>query len=365
MTHLLLPILAQGANFLDGTTADRVDGAPQSFWMPFRASTYSGDVDFTFYFIYWISVFFSVLIFAALIYFSIRYRAKANQHAPAHKAGHSTTLELTWTLIPTLIVLMIFYFGFRSFLKTAVIPPDAYEIGVHAQMWSWSFNYPDGHVDSELHVPAGVPVRLVLTSADVIHSFYVPAFRIKKDAVPGRYNKTWFQSDSVGKYQVFCAEYCGTSHSQMGAIVVVHPMKPDNSGIAPWGEWEAVSRDVRRMPPLEVGKSLYTARGCNQCHSIDGASGRGPTWKDVFNNQRQFRDGGGALADENYIVESINNPQAHIVAGYDAIMPSYKGQLKPDEITGIIAYMKTISTHYQGPETVWDKPEPSQSVDKK
>lgn len=359
MMNLLLPILAQGANFLDSTTAERAEGAPKTFWMPFKASTYAGDVDFAFYFIYWISVVFSIIVFGALIYFTIKYRHKTKTHAPSHAAGHSTTLELTWTLIPTLLVVTIFYFGFRSYLKTAVIPSDAYEIGVNGQMWSWSFTYPDGHIDSELHVPAGVPIRLVMTSQDVIHSFYVPVFRIKKDAVPGRYNKTWFRSDQVGKYQAFCAEYCGTKHSHMGAIVVVHPIKPDDSGLPTWSQWEETSRDVRRMPPVEVGKNLYVARGCNQCHSLDGTAGKGPSWKDLFGNKRMFQDGGSAVADENYIVESILQPQAHLLAGFDPIMPSYQGRFKPDELTGIIAYMKSISQYYSGPETVWenaDKP---------
>jgi cytochrome c oxidase subunit 2 len=364
----ILPILAQtvegSQKFLKGATSETPEGGGGTLWMPFRASTYAGDVDFTFYFIYWICVVFTVGIFVAMIWFTIRYRHKTNAPAPAHKGGHSTTLELTWTIIPTILVLLIFYFGFRSYLAMAVIPPDAYEINVTARMWSWDFTYPDGHVDPELHVPAGVPVRLVLTSQDVIHSLYVPAFRIKRDAVPGRYNKMWFQSDTPGRYQIMCAEYCGTNHSNMGAVLVVHPLKQPAGEIETWAQWEEKSRDITvggTRPPAEAGKMLYAARGCNQCHSTDGTAGRGPTWKDLFGAQRQFRDGGSAIADENYITQSINQPQAHIVAGFDAIMPSYQGSFKPQEITGLIAYMKSISSHYQGPPVTWDAPQQTQA----
>ncbi len=360
------PMLAQASDevtqFLDGTTAERVDGAAGTFWMPFSGATYAGDVDWAFYLIYWVSVFFTALIFFLMVFFTIRYRHKIGTATPAHKGGHSTTLELTWTIIPTIIVLVIFYFGFRSYLAQAVIPPDAYEIQVNGRMWSWDFTYPDGHVDSELHVPAGVPVRLVLTSQDVIHSFFVPAFRAKKDAVPGRYNKMWFQSDSPGRYQAFCAEYCGTSHSKMGAIVVVHPLEEDGSGIMPWAEWEEEARTFRYdIAPAELGKRLYTARGCNQCHTIDGSASRGPTWQNLFGSERQFTDGSSTVADENYIVEAITQPNARIVAGFGGIMPSYQGSLRSHEITGLIAYMKSISEHYKGPEVQWDVAETSES----
>jgi cytochrome c oxidase subunit II len=350
-------IVEESDKFLKGVTSETPEGGGGTFWMPFRASTYAGEVDWTFYFIYWICVVFTIGIFVAMTWFVIKYRHKANQHAPAHKAGHSTTLELTWTVVPTILVLLIFYFGFRSYLAMAVVPPDAYEINVTAQMWSWSFTYPDGHVNPELHVPAGVPVRLVLTSQDVIHSLYVPAFRAKKDAVPGRYNKMWFQSDVPGRYQIMCTEYCGTHHSNMGAVLVVHPLKEPAGNIETWAEWEATSRNPRNQPnPTLLGQTLYTDRGCNQCHSIDGTSGRGPTWLNLFGSQRQFRDGGSAVADENYIVESINQPQAHVVVPYDGIMPSYQGQFHPDELTAIIAYLKSISEQYksQAP-TTWEQ----------
>lgn len=352
----------------------------KTFWLPEPASTYSGEVDWAFYFIYWVCVFFSLLIFFCVVLFTIRYRHTSDD-APATRAGHSTTLELTWTIIPTILVLVIFYFGFRSYMAQAVIPPNAYEITATGRMWNWSFTYPDGHVDSELHIPAGRPVRLVLTSQDVIHSLYIPAFRAKKDVVPGRYNRMWFQSDSPGVYQLYCAEYCGTSHSKMLSNAIVHDLndsfeaeslvevedpatgakrwEKQKRTIKSWNDWLAESRrpDLNYDSPAEYGKVLYSARGCIQCHSVDGSRLIGPSWKDLFNApNHQMSDGSTVTVDENYIRESIEYPNNKIVAGYDAVMPSYQGSFKDVDYLALFAYMKSISSHYQGPEIQWDRP---------
>lgn len=331
----------------------------KTFWMPQRASTYAAETDWAFYLVYWICVIFTCLIGFCLVYFTIRFRHRGDndQAAPPTHAGHSTTLELTWTIIPTILVLIIFYYGFRTYLRHSVIPPDAYEINVTARMWSWAFTYPDGHVDNTLHIPANTPIRLVLSSEDVIHSFFIPAFRAKRDVVPGRFNKMWFESEAPGTYQGFCAEYCGTNHSTMLFEVVVHPTSQSEAnllGMASWRDWMETSRDptVGYETPADWGKQLYSARGCNQCHSIDGTPNIGPTWRNMFGSERQFADGSKAIADEDYIVESINYPQAKVVAGF-GVMPSYAGQFKTRDFEGMIAYLKSISEHYDGTTIQW------------
>ena len=208
-----------------------------SLWMPPPVSTVAGHVDWLFYFILGVSTFFFLLIVALMVLFVVRYRRREGQGAEV-SPSHNTALEVIWTVIPIVVVIVIFIFGFKGFLDMATPPANAYEIQVEAQKWSWSFTYPSGYVDSNLHVPVNRPVKLVMRSADVIHSLYVPAFRIKRDVVPGRYATAWFEATEPGEYDLFCAEYCGTSHSDMLAHVVVHPP----------GEFETVAGQGVRLP---------------------------------------------------------------------------------------------------------------------
>ncbi len=198
---------------------DPTDG---SFWMPPQVSTVAHSVDWLFNFILAISVFFFILITLVMVIFVLKYRRREGQTAQA-SPSHNLPLELTWTAIPLVLVIIIFFFGFKGFLDMATPPANAYEVMVEGQKWNWSFTYPNGYVDQNLHVPVDRPVQLVMSSADVIHSLYVPAFRIKMDVVPGRYTKVWFEATEPGEYDLFCAEYCGTSHSDMLALVIVHP----------------------------------------------------------------------------------------------------------------------------------------------
>jgi cytochrome c oxidase subunit 2 len=198
------------------------------------------------------------------------------------------------------------------------------------------FGYPNGYVDENLHVPVDTPVRLVITSDDVIHSLFIPAFRLKKDAVPGRYTKMWFRATQPGEYQVFCAEYCGTSHSDMLAKTVVHPP-------GEFEKWlENASNFLDKMSPAEAGEKLFKQRGCTQCHSIDGTRIIGPTLQGAFGHEVALTTGQKVLFDEDYARNSILNPQAQIVAGFDPVMPTYQGRLKDREISAIIEYIKTL-----------------------
>lgn len=335
----------------------------QSIWQPESASTVAPTVDWLFYFILYLSTFFVVLIAGLMVYFAIRFRRKDPNDMPEGMT-HSTALELTWTVIPTIILMFIFVVGFRGYLDMVQPPSGAYEITVNAQKWSWSFEYPNGAVSSELHVPANTPVILTLTSKDVIHSLYVPAFRTKKDAVPGRYNKTWFQSvvpddrfepsvtigegdnaqtfNDVAVYDIYCAEYCGTQHSKMLTHVVVH--KPED--FVKWVK-DAGNR-LKGLSPVEMGRELFKQNGCVNCHSTDGTPGTCPTLKDVYGHAVQFSNGVPPIdkADENYIRESIVDPNARIVMGYSPGAMSSFANLPPEQIDALVAYVRSLSSAY-------------------
>jgi cytochrome c oxidase subunit 2 len=313
--------------------ASSPEGDKGSFWMPPQISTVAHNVDSLFNFILWISVFFFLLIVAVMVFFVIRYRRREGLDA-AESASHNTALELTWTIIPLVIVVVIFFFGFRGYLDMATPPANAYEILVDGQKWNWSFTYPNGYVDENLHVPVDRPVRLVMTSADVIHSLYVPAFRVKMDVVPGRYSKAWFEATQVGEYDLFCAEYCGTSHSDMLAHVIVHPPGEFETWL------EKASNFLETMSPVDAGRKLFQVRGCTQCHSMDGSAKTGPTLLGVFGRTEQMANGTSLTVDENYIRESILEPNARVVAGFEPVMPTYQGRLKDEEIMAIIEYLK-------------------------
>ena len=320
---------------LVGGVLPRMAAGAGDFWMPFQGSTTAPAVDRLFYFIFWVSVVFFVLIVGLSLLFVIRYRARRG-HTAEPSAHHNTALELTWTVIPLILVVVIFAWGFMVFMDMTTAPANAQEVQVTGQKWKWLFTYPNGHVDENLHVPVDAPVNLVMTSEDVIHSFFVPAFRLKRDVVPGRYTTTWFRATAPGEYQIYCAEYCGTAHADMLAKVVVHPPGGYERWLADAGNL------LDRMSPAEAGQLLATTRGCFQCHSVDGRSGIGPTFQGTFGSRRPLGDGGLVLMDENYIRESILDPNSRVVAGYEPVMPTYRGRLTDQEITAIIEYLKTL-----------------------
>lgn len=311
-------------------------GAPGgSLFFPQRATEEAALVDSVFYFILIVSVVFYLLILVLMVVFLLKYRRREGQ-GPQPSPSHSTSLEMLWTIIPTILVAIMFIWGFWGYMEMRQAPDDSYEIQVIAKKWAWSFIYPNGHIEPDLHAPADRPIRLVMTSDDVIHSLYIPAFRLKMDIVPGRYNKTWFQAVEPGEHQLYCAEYCGTQHSTMLAKVVVHPP-------GEFEKWLEEAADfLKRVTPAEGGKLLYERRGCVQCHTIDGGAKVGPTFKGVFGMQQAMASGETVTVDENYIRESILEPMAKIRAGYQPVMPTYKGQLKDEEISAIIAYIKSL-----------------------
>ncbi|MCX7016652.1 MAG: cytochrome c oxidase subunit II [Candidatus Sumerlaeota bacterium] len=307
-----------------------------SLWLPPPASTAAIEVDWVFQFIFWIDAFFFVLVTALMILFLWRYARPRGARAVGGPT-HSTPLEITWTVVPLFIVMAIFYEGFRTYMESAVTPGNGYDVQVTGQQWKWMFTYPNGYVDENLHVPVGRPIRLTLTSSDVIHSLYIPAFRLKKDAVPGRFNKEWFQATQPGEYQIFCAEYCGTGHSDMLAKAIVHPPGEFENWL------ENAASYASRLSPAEAGEKIYHIRGCAQCHSLDGTAGTGPSFKGLWGSTVTMSDGLKVVVDENYVRESILQPQAKVVAGFQPVMPTFQSRLKDQDILDVIEFLKTLA----------------------
>jgi cytochrome c oxidase subunit 2 len=309
-------------------------------WLPVSASTFAPGVDFVLWLVTIISVISCILIGFLLVYFVIKYRRKSdNDQTPA--ITHDSFLETLWTVIPTILCIVIFIYGYVFYDQYTTTPKNAVEINVTAKQWIWTFDYSNGKKTlNELYVPIGQPIRLVMQSDDVLHSFFVPAFRVKQDLMGNRYTYINFTATKEGVFDIYCTEYCGTAHSNM--LGKVHVLSKEK--FASWedGSAKKVQKASSNLPPAEVGRQLYSDKGCVACHSIDGADGVGPTWKGLFGKNRIFADGTSILADENYIKESILYPGEKIVEGYGPVMPSYKGLLEDSDITAIIEYIKSL-----------------------
>lgn len=306
------------------------------FWLPEAASTMAPEVDSLFNFVTVVSVVLLVGVVAAMLWFVYRYRRQNPGERPA-PVQESRALEISWIVVPTILVLLVFNWGFKSFVKQKTVPSDAYDIRVRAQQWGWQFEYPNGVTTSDtVYVPTGEPVKTTMSSRDVIHSFFVPAFRVKQDILPNRYTSVWFEATERGAYDVFCTEYCGLNHSEMEATVkVVSQARFDE-----WLEEKATPSD---LPLPQLGKQLYSNQGCNACHSLDGSSGVGPTWEGLYGTTgRQMSDGSTVTVDENYLRESILKSGAKVVQGYQNNMPSF-ANLSAREVSALIAFIKEQS----------------------
>jgi cytochrome c oxidase subunit 2 len=309
------------------------------FWMPPSASITSENTDALYNFMLWMSLFFAVAIFYAMARFCLKYRAKsraANEIAEK-TSEHNTMLELTWSVIPLFIVIPLFVGGFKGYVNLRTPPKGAMEIRATGQKWKWLFNYPGlGTPDDTLHVPVNTSVRMVINAVDVIHSLYIPSFRTKMDAVPGRYTDLWFKATQVGEFPIFCAEYCGTSHSDMLTRVIVHP---------PGGYEQWLANTIAAADSLtgkDRGAMLYEKQGCSTCHTIDGSPKVGPSWKGIFGKMEAMTAGSPMKVDENYLRESMMDPQAHIVMGFSPAMPTYQGKLSDKDIDGLIEFIKSL-----------------------
>ncbi|MCZ6527750.1 MAG: cytochrome c oxidase subunit II [Candidatus Dadabacteria bacterium] len=309
-------------------------------WIPEAASNLASKVDGLLLVITFISLFFFVLISAVLIYFAVKYRRKSDDEETPYITGNQT-LEIIWTVIPSILLILLFVYGFVVYKDMRTPPKDAVDITVTGKQWLWTFEYYNGKKTlNELYVRQNRPVRMVMRADDVIHSFFVPAFRVKQDLMPGRYTQLWFTPTKIGTFDIFCAEYCGTGHSKMlGKVIVLSPEAYDiwEKGVAVDG-----GEAVASLPPAELGEKLYKGKGCNACHSVDGSVVIGPSFKGLYEREGELEDGASYTADENYIMQSILEPQEQIVKGFQPVMPSFKGILSDAEITAIIAYIKTL-----------------------
>jgi cytochrome c oxidase subunit 2 len=314
------------------------------------ASSSAGTVDAIFWFIVGVSLFFLLLITFLMIFFIVKYNKK--RHKKAVNISGNTALEIIWTVIPTIIVLIMFFLGWKGFTFIRSVPEDSMTINVTARMWSWLFEYENGIQTDTLYVPINRPVKLLLHSQDVIHSFYVPAFRIKEDAVPGYQNYLWFEANEPGNYDVLCAEYCGLRHAYMYTKVKALPENQFSSWQTAMLEMvekentpQTTDASQASASPTFAGKRLLRTRGCMACHSSDGSEMIGPTFLGLFGKTQIVIEGGQEKkvnVDEEYLRRSILKPNLEVVKGYDALMPSQEGQISEEELVAIIQYIKEL-----------------------
>ncbi len=354
-------------------------------WFPESASSFSAESDWLYMAITWVCVLFFVPISICLFYFAVKYR-KAKGEKAESQVSHNTPIELLWSIGPSVFLVAMFVMGARSYLNMRTIPEGANEISVQAFKWGWAMDYGRGTIHPELHILVNEPVKLTMQSSDVIHSLFIPAFRAKKDVVPGRYNYMWFNPTKANEkvsdeelaqaikwteesatdwdhdkwqftrdgyrfYDLYCAEYCGKDHSMMQTVVVVHETQED---LDAWIK----KYSSRGNDTLEAyGEKLYARRNCKGCHSLDGKDGTGPSYKDKFGAMRPLASGGDVMVDENYLRESILNPKAKVAANFQPVMPSYKGQLSDDDLDSLVAFIKAQSSKAASPAPTAEKAE--------
>lgn len=300
---------------------------------PDAASTMAGSVDALYLYLVAVSAFFALLIAALVIVFAIKYRRRSEDELPAVIHG-GLMLELVWTVIPLGITMTFFFWGADLYFRMNRPPDNALQIYVVGKQWMWKLQHADGQREiNELHVPIGRPIRLTMTSEDVIHSFFIPAFRMKRDVVPGRYATTWFQATKPGRYHLFCTQYCGTNHAKMiGWVEAMEPIAYQN-WISGGGGSESLA---------SLGAKLFQQHACNSCHRPDSLA-RGPNLEGLFGKTVKLADGRTLTADESYIRESILNPSAKIVEGYQPIMPTFQGLISEEGVLQLVAYIKSLS----------------------
>lgn len=318
-------------------------------WLPEQASTFAVKVDSLHYFIITVTMLSSLLIGLLAFVFFFKYRQRrANQSTPIVEP--SVRFELTVITIPLIFFLAWFVQGFRDFVWYTTPPKNTTDVYVMGKKWMWKFAYPDGpNAIGTLHVPADRPVRLLITSRDVIHSFYVPDFRVKMDALPGRYTEVWFEATKPGRYQILCAEYCGTWHSQMWGEVVVMPpaafdewMIQQKTGLANRVDSGGDDGPAFHGTLVEYGKRVAMAQGCLKCHSLTGEPHIGPTWLDLYRRRETLETGETIIADEGYLTDSMIDPRAKIVKGYKPVMPTFRGKLTAPDAAALVEFIKSL-----------------------
>ena len=300
--------------------------------MPEQASSVAHEVDALFFALVALSVFFAGLIFILILVFAIRYHRRSEDEQPKPILG-DIRLELAWSLIPAVLALGVFVWSTVLFFKIQTPPKDAMEVYVVAKQWMWKLQHPSGKREiNSLHIPLNQPVRLTMTSEDVIHDFFVPAFRVKMDVLPGKYTSMWFEATKPGTYHLFCAEYCGTEHSKMiGSVVAMDP-----------ADYEAWLEGGQRGETMaQAGERLFHQYACQTCHKPN-SEGRGPILDGLYGSRVSLQSGAKVVADESYLRESIVNPNAKMLVGYKPLMPTFAGQIGEEGILQLIAYIKSL-----------------------
>lgn len=320
-----------------------MDLPSSSMWslMPTAASSQAQSVDGVFYFWFWTCFGLVLTIVVPMTWFVYKYRRKHEGQKALTQKDHNQTLEILWSVLPFFYLMVLFVWGFYGYLDLYVAPLDSKELRVVGQKWMWTVQYPEEEIEvsgqgAVIGVALNQPVRLRMSSQDVIHSFFIPNFRVKQDVIPGRYTTLWFEPTEVGEFPVFCTEFCGDQHSDMLAKIKVMPQDEYNA-------WVQEKKEADKgLSPLELGKKLYTSKGCLACHSVDGKPGIAPTFKGLYGTTEELSDGKKVKVDDNYIRQSILNPQAQITKGYPPVMPTFKGQVSEKDIIGLIEFIKSL-----------------------
>jgi cytochrome c oxidase subunit 2 len=301
---------------------------------PEQASNFAGNVDALFSFVLMTTLFFAVLVTLLVIFAAFKYRRR-NEKEVGDDVHGNNLLEIGWTIIPLIIAIFIFAWGAVLYVNYRIAPKDTLDIYVIGKQWMWKLQQPNGRKEiNELHIPVNRDIKLVMGSEDVIHDFYVPAFRVKMDVVPGRYNTMWFRPTKTGKYHFFCSQYCGTNHAVMGGWVTV--MDP-----AEYAAW--LSGEAGAVNPVSAGEKLFSQLACVTCHLANG-TGRAPSLNGVYGAKVLLADGSMVVADEAYIRESILQPKAKVVAGYQPVMPTFQGLVTEEQILNLTAYIKSLQS---------------------
>lgn len=316
-----------------------IDGAWS--WLPHASSVTTAAVDGPFYFLLWTCIGLFLLVIGPMVFFVIRYRRKSPSQKALSQMDHNQAMEVAWTVLPFIYLAILFYWGFVGFLHMYKAPSDAKQLRVIGQKWQWTVEYPEEGISvsgqgAVVVVPIGKPIQLKMSSQDVIHSFFIPNFRVKQDVLPGRYTSLWFEATEEGEFPIFCTEYCGDQHSNMMAILKVVSMEQ-------FLDWVDKMKNADQGIALkDLGEKLYTKKGCNACHSVDGSPKLAPSFKGMYGKKEKLTDGRTVLVDDDYIKKSILDPAADVVMGYQPVMPTFQGQVSEREILALTEYIKSL-----------------------
>lgn len=310
--------------------------------MPIGASAHASEIDHLYWFLIISCTILFLLVIVPLIWIVIKYRRITPQQRAVSQKDHNFWLESLWTFVPFLYLAVLFAWGFWQYMDMFVAPHDSKELKVIGQKWQWSVDYPQEEINvagvgAVIAVPVDTPIKLIMTSQDVIHSFYIPNLRVKQDVVPGRYSTLWFKADRVGEYPVLCAEYCGDLHSQMLAKIIVMPRDAYHTWV------DNQKAQDQEIPLPKLGEKLYTKLGCVACHSLDGTLRIGPSFKGAYGKMEVLGDGTQMKIDDNYIKTKILEPTRHVAKGFAPVMPTFQGRVSERDISGLIAFIKSLS----------------------